>query len=947
MIVYIDGTPFNMSYANGNYSSGAVYQYKTKLGVGTHNYYFYFTDGKNNGTARRPSSGTYSGPLVNGSGGSNNAPTLSQGSVTPSVGSTSTTFTYNVKYSDLDNDPPSIKRVYIDSSAYNMNFVSGNYTSGAFYQYKTKLSAGTHNYYFYFTDGNNNGTVRLPSSGTYSGPTVNGTGGPNTPVLSQGSVSPSTGTTSTTFTYQVTYTDADSDPPVIKRVYIDGTPYSMSYVSGNYTSGALYQYNTKLGLGNHTYYFYFTDGNNTARLPSNGTNYGPVVTGSGGTNNPPTLSNGFVTPTSGTTVTTFLYQVTYKDSDGDSAFIKYVYIDGSPFTMSYISGTNKNGAIYQYNTTLNVGNHTYRFYFRDNRNNSAWLPINGTYNGPVVTKSGGGNNPPILSNGNVNPSQGNTTTKFTYQVTYKDADSDTPTLKYVYIDGKAFTMSFVSGNYKNGAIYRYKTKLSTGNHNYYFYFKDYNKSVRLPATNYYNGPLVIENISNNPPKLSQGSVTPTTGTTSTQFIYNVQYKDIDNDSPSIKYIYIDKVQYKMSHLSGSHINGSIYQYKTYLGTGNHTYYFQFSDGFITVRLPHSGLFYNPLVTTKNATNNAPTLSSGIVKPQTGTTSTEFIYQVTYKDLDNDPPTTKKVFIDNIGYTMKYVSGNHISSAIYQYTTKLSEGDHKYYFDFNDGIVSARLPLSGNYFGPFVSSPPSNVPPSLYSGSVSPLTGQTTTSFTYLVYYKDNDNDPPTINNIYIDNKPYTMTLLSGAYSSGALYIYNTTLNIGYHNYYFYFSDINSAVRLPTGNNNVYIGPNVTAQKNNPPIANADSNIGGEGGKKNIVTFDGSESYDLENDDLTYLWNFGDGTYAYGVTVTHTYENPGTYNVILTVWDGENSDQDACLVKIKDSEETKPKDTASKIVLSGAAMLFFVFILVIVILILSFVYLYKRRMRRID
>ena len=78
----------------------------------------------------------------------------------------------------------------------------------------------------------------------------------NSPALTSGSVTPSIGTTTTTFTYKVTYSDRDGDSPITYCVIIDGKWYSMTYVSGNMTLGALYQYKTTLSAGNHNYYFY-------------------------------------------------------------------------------------------------------------------------------------------------------------------------------------------------------------------------------------------------------------------------------------------------------------------------------------------------------------------------------------------------------------------------------------------------------------------------------------------------------------------------------------------------------------------------------------------------------------------------------------------------------------------------------------------------------------------
>ncbi len=103
---------------------------------------------------------------------SNEAPVLSGGSVNPSSGDTSTTYTYSVTYLDSDNDAPSEALVYIDGGAYPMTNQGTAYSSGVQFTYSGTFSSnGDHNYYFSFSDGQGN-SVRLPSSGSFTGPTV-------------------------------------------------------------------------------------------------------------------------------------------------------------------------------------------------------------------------------------------------------------------------------------------------------------------------------------------------------------------------------------------------------------------------------------------------------------------------------------------------------------------------------------------------------------------------------------------------------------------------------------------------------------------------------------------------------------------------------------------------------------------------------------------------------
>ena len=98
-----------------------------------------------------------------------------------------------------------------------------------------------------------------------------------TPSLSNGYVTPTTGDTSTQFCYYVSYFDPGGIDPELTTVKIDGTLSFMTLYSGSPSNG-VYCYGTVLFLGTHTYYFMFTTGSTTLYLPPPGTPYpGPTV----------------------------------------------------------------------------------------------------------------------------------------------------------------------------------------------------------------------------------------------------------------------------------------------------------------------------------------------------------------------------------------------------------------------------------------------------------------------------------------------------------------------------------------------------------------------------------------------------------------------------------------------------------------------------------------------
>lgn len=78
---------------------------------------------------------------------------------------------------------------------------------------------------------------------------------------------------------------------------------------------------------------------------------------------------------------------------------------------------------------------------------------------------------------------------------------------------------------------------------------------------------------------------------------------------------------------------------------------------------------------------------------------------------------------------------------------------------------------------------------------------------------------------------------------------------------------------------------------------------GEGAAPLDVSFNASASSDPDGDELSFLWNFGDGTTGVGMKPAHRYEQAGTYHVVLTVDDDWGGVAEA-YVDILVSEQTR-------------------------------------------
>jgi len=85
----------------------------------------------------------------------------------------------------------------------------------------------------------------------------------------------------------------------------------------------------------------------------------------------------------------------------------------------------------------------------------------------------------------------------------------------------------------------------------------------------------------------------------------------------------------------------------------------------------------------------------------------------------------------------------------------------------------------------------------------------------------------------------------------------------------------------------------------PPVADAGGFYQGNAGEQ--LEFDGSCSFDAEDENLNYFWDFGDGTTGEGVSPFHVFSNSGAYRIELTVTDDQNNTSSDSTIVFIDEE----------------------------------------------
>ncbi|HEX9035395.1 MAG TPA: alkaline phosphatase family protein [Ktedonobacterales bacterium] len=264
--VTIDGVSHSMT-AGSVSSFGQLYTYQTTMPVGSHSFTFTFSDpSQPNGLTTQPFNMPMPGPEVDEF-------TLTNWltSISPVTQLVNKPVTFTVNYVSKANIAPTVAELDLDGVPHAMQLQSSGppcYSCGVNFTYTTSsLSVGQHFYWYRFSDGTT--TARYEGS---VAPSI-------TPLLlSRSSVSPTSGTTSTAYTFATTYADGVGNVPSQAVLYVDNVPYAMTYQSGSYASGALFQVTLQLPVGSHSFFFVFANSNTSWADPFAPVTYaGPSV----------------------------------------------------------------------------------------------------------------------------------------------------------------------------------------------------------------------------------------------------------------------------------------------------------------------------------------------------------------------------------------------------------------------------------------------------------------------------------------------------------------------------------------------------------------------------------------------------------------------------------------------------------------------------------------------
>ena len=582
-------------------------------------------------------------------------------------------------------------------------------------------------------------------------------------------------------------------------------------------------------------------------------------------NVPPVISLGSASPLAATEDDQITFKVFYRDDNDEAPDWVKVYIkdalgvttestmdivpNGDPWTL---------GRFMSYSTTLSPGQYNFKFGGHDGEDlatgDLGWHPDT------IIIRPR--NVVPELQSHGLSPREGDTDTVYRFDVMYRDGDSQEPVSAKVYIDTVPYDMvATSSGPWNDWVTFYCETTLGVGdNHKYYFTFSDGEDSVRLPlasdSPNWLSGPIVV--LPNYAPTLTTPLHNPSEGTRTTEFTISVVYTDGENDRPITSNIYIDDVPFMMNAQSFDYRTGAKHTYRTKLDLGAHEYYFVFSDGENTVRLPAEGMLEGPEVV-----NREPT--AVIASPAEGERYTPEDYISFRGDSSSDP--------DDDDLSFKWTSSIEGDLGTDEaLDLRLMEGEHTITLRVEDPFGGEHVMTVDIVVKPYLPRPfVDGIEPS----DTAPIEGDVV-RFTVQL---GNDGEAKAIGEdvtLDVDGEQVGTDFISIDIDASKTLVFTWTATPGPHTVVASIGDDSFDITLEVRAN--------TLPAADPTLINE-----GERFKTGEDLAFKAQATDVEGDDLTYLWDFGDGITATLEDPSHAYSDAGEYTVTLTITDARGGE----------------------------------------------------------
>jgi hypothetical protein len=645
------------------------------------------------------------------------APTFSSSNHIPASGTCAIQYAFNVTYADADGNGPVFVQLVINSTSYSMQKVNSsdfNYQSGVIYRKVLFLQPGIYVHYFTASDGKF--SVRTPSSGNLSGPTVTLVNN-YAPVIGNGTVDHATGYNSTVFKFSANYTDMDNNMPLYMRVVLNSTIYTMTKENAsdfNVIDSIKYIFNIYLNPGHYSYHFEASDGSHVTRLPAVGeyTDITVIKAPLGGKNVGWVRSHG---ENDNSTYGQFMQG--FADLGGNVSDIVTVISPAllSKYKVLVLSegGTAwtiaENNALYSW--ILDKG---MLIILGDNADASQ-TSVSSKFD--VHYKTG------VISSGNT-----------TFIHPYHPAMSS---IQRVYlpnpiraIDLQTSTKYIVSlFNSTNNFVIGATLELGAGR---IFWITDevltdmcidVANNSKL-ASNLYQS-VSINRRNDCTPTLANVTINPATGTQADTFVIEIDYKDVNNAAPASIFVRLNGTTfslYKKDQVSWNYSLGVRYKTSIVLSPGNYYYQFNASNGFNSTKYPSSGSLGPLHVSYLN--QYAPSLSNLKLGTRVISSGSLIRINITYKDIDNNMPVQFTFNAGNKQFNFTRVGGssNYIAGVPFTCNVSLGVGLYNWTISVNDGLyenlqssnatmrirVISESKLSAKYIGWIVTHGETNI-----------------------------------------------------------------------------------------------------------------------------------------------------------------------------------------------------------------------------------------------